>query len=202
MTGTVCSYPAFNPTPTREHRLWEGYPEASNGPYGIAKLMALEQLQSYNREYGLKFVYPVLSNLYGPGQAIDEQKSHVIPALIQRFIANPEKITIWGDGTPTRDFLYVEDAARALIACMQIDHKDFIYPFNVASGFEISIRVLVEMLIEILDYRGLVEYDASRPNGQARRGYDARRAMELLGWKAQTKFKDGLAKTVEWFKQS
>lgn len=194
MVGTVCSYPAFNPIPTPEHRLWEGYPEVSNGPYGVAKLVALEQLQAYQKQYGFNFAYPVLSNLYGPGGKPDDYKSHVIPALINRFLSNPDKIEIWGDGSPTRDFLYVDDAAEALCRFIEVDCSE---PVNVAGGIEISIRTVVELLAKITRYKGEIVYDLTRPNGQLRRGYDTYKAQSILKWQASTKFEDGLRRTVE-----
>lgn len=196
MCGSVCSYPAFNPIPTREHRLWEGYPETSNGPYGVAKLIALEQLQAYQKEYGLNFAYPVLSNLYGPGDKFNEQ-AHVIPALIKRFVSNPPKVTIWGDGSPTRDFLYIEDAAEALTKFIDVDCSE---PINIAGGIEISIRQIVESLVKITEYQGNLEYDATKPNGQLRRGYDTYKARTVLKWQASTKFEDGLRNEVAWYK--
>lgn len=199
MVGTVCSYPSFNPIPTPEHRLWEGYPEQSNGPYGVAKLVALEQLQAYSRQYGLNFAYPVLSNLYGPGGKADAYKSHVIPALIRQFLLNMQKITIWGDGSPTRDFLYVEDAADALCRFIEVDCNE---PINIAGGIEISIKTVVEALAKITGYKGQIEYDLTRPNGQLRRGYDTYKARQILKWQACTKFEDGLRKCVEYASHS
>lgn len=192
MVGSVCSYPAHNPIPTREHRLWEGYPEESNGPYGVAKLVALEQLKAYQKQYGLNFAYPVLSNLYGPGGKADAYKSHVIPALIKRFADRPDKITIWGDGSPTRDFLYITDAAEALCRFIEVDCPE---PINVASGEEISIKTIVDHLAKISGYEGPVEYDLTRPNGQLRRGYDIFRAKKVLSWKPLVKIEKGLELT-------
>lgn len=192
MVGSVCSYPAHNPIPTREHRLWEGYPEESNGPYGVAKLIALDQLQAYQKQYGLNFAYPILSNLYGPGGKADAYKSHVIPALIHRFASNPPKITVWGDGSPTRDFLYVKDAAEALARYIEVNCPE---PINIANGIETSIRTIVEHLTRISGYQGEVEYDLTRPNGQLRRGYDTYKARSVLSWQASTKFEDGLKAT-------
>lgn len=192
MVGSVCSYPAHNPIPTKEHQLWLGYPEDSNGPYGIAKLAALEQLQAYRKQYGLNFAYPILSNLYGLGGKADDYKSHVIPALIDRFVGNPAKITIWGDGSPTCDFLYVKDAAEALACYIGIDCPE---PVNIANGIETSIKTIVEHLTQISGYKGEIEYDLTRPNGQLRRGYDTYKARHILKWQASTKFIDGLKAT-------
>lgn len=196
MVGTVCSYPAHNPIPTREHHLWEGYPEESNGAYGVAKRIALTQLQSYHAQYGLNYAYPILSNLYGPGDKFDDAKSHVIPALIKRFTSNEEAITVWGDGSPTRDFLYVEDAARALVACTEAECRE---PLNIASGIETSIKQLVQLLTRITGYTGKVEFDKSKPNGQLRRGYDNYRARTALDWQPVVDIETGLRKTVEWW---
>lgn len=196
MVGTVCSYPCHVPIPAREHHLWTGYPEPSNGAYGIAKLIALTQLQAYRDQYGLDFAYPVLSNLYGPGDNFDDTKSHVIPALVKRFTSDEPQITVWGDGTPTRDFLYVEDAARALIACMQADCRE---PLNISGGVEISIRRVIELLKELTGYGGKVEFDQTKPNGQLRRGYDSYRAQQALGWQPVVDFETGLRATVEWW---
>lgn len=194
MVGSVCSYPAHNPIPTREHRLWEGYPEVSNGPYGVAKLIALEQLQAYQKQYGLNFAYPILSNLYGPGGAPDDYKSHVIPALIKRFMDKPETITIWGDGSPTRDFLYVKDAAEALTRFIDVNCNE---PINIANGIETSIRAIVEILAKISGYGGRIEYDLTRPNGQLRRGYDIFRASQVLDWKPKVNIQEGIKITYE-----
>lgn len=196
MCGSVCSYPAFNPIPTPEHRLWEGYPETSNGPYGIAKLAALEQLQAYSRQHGMKYAYPVLSNLYGPGGSVDDYKSHVIPALIKRFLDKPDKIEIWGDGSPTRDFLYLDDAAEALTKFIDVDCEE---PINIAGGIEISIRRVVELLTKITGYEGEIAYDSTKPNGQLRRAYTIHKARHDLAWQPETKFEDGLKRTVEYY---
>lgn len=189
MIGSACSYPKVNPLPTPESRLWQGYPEPTNGPYGIAKLVALAQLQAYHTQYGFNFAYPILANLYGPGARDD---SHVIPALIKRFLSKPDKITIWGDGSPTRDFLYVTDAAQALARFIEVDYNQSV---NIASGQEVSIRRVVELLTDLSGYTGLVEYDTTRPNGQLRRAYDVTLAQQVLGWQATTQFEDGLKET-------
>lgn len=199
MVGTVCSYPAFNPIPTREHRLFEGEPEPTNGAYGVAKLIALTQLRAYHKQHGLNFAYPVLSNLYGPGDAFVGPQTHVIPALIKRFVSNPPKIIVWGDGSPTRDFLYVEDAAEALTKFIDIDYCE---PVNIANGIETPVRWIVESLRKITNYQGEIEYDNSKPNGQLRRGYDNYVARNVLKWQAKVRIDEGLRKTVEWYKQS
>lgn len=196
MVGTACSYPEYNPIPTGEDRLWQGYPEPTNGAYGVAKLIALTQLQAYQKQYGLNFAYPVLANLYGPGGGFDEHKSHVIPALVKRFASNPPIITVWGDGSPTRDFLYVEDAAKALARFIEVDCQE---PINIASGTEVSIQTIVRELVELSDYRGEVEYDTSKPNGQLRRCYDISKAKSTLIWLPSTDIKTGLRNTWEWY---
>ena len=193
MVGTVCSYPAFPPLPTNEAQFWTGYPEPSNGAYGISKLVALEQLQAYQRQYSFNFAYPVLSNLYGPGEQFNERKSHVIPALIKRFLTKPEVMTIWGDGTPTRDFLYVEDACQALSRFIEVDCPE---PINIAGGQEISIKSIVNLLANMTGFEGKIEYDTSKPNGQLRRAYDISKAKKVLNWQPTTKFEDGLKRTV------
>lgn len=198
MIGSVCSYPAFNPVPTSEHCLWNGYPEESNGAYGIAKLVALEQLKAYHHQYSMNFAYPVLSNLYGPGDNFGDN-AHVIPALIKKFVEGPDKITIWGDGVPTRDFLYVEDAVRALARFIEVNYCE---PVNIAGGVEISIRQLVELLKTITGYTGKIEYDQTRPNGQLRRSYDTYKARQVLGWQAQTEFETGLKNTIASYRDN
>lgn len=193
MCGTVCSYPAINQIPTPEDRLWYGYPEESNGSYGVAKLVAFEQLRAYAKQYGLNFSYPLLSNLYGPGTKANDHKSHVIPALIQRFLDNPPIVEIWGDGSPTRDFLYADDAAEALVRFMDVDCQE---PINIANGVEISIRRVVELIAEMTGYKGEIVFDATKPNGQMRRAYTTDKARSILGWQASTKFEDGLRRTI------
>lgn len=188
MVGSACSYPEHNPIPVKEDRLWAGYPEPTNGAYGVAKLIALTQLQAYK----LNFAYPVLANLYGPGGGFDERKSHVIPALVKRFASNPPVLTVWGDGKPTRDFLYVEDAAKALARFAEVDYCQ---PINIASGKEVSIKRIVELLSRISGYRGAIEYDTSKPNGQLRRCYDISKAKEVLGWQPSTDIETGLRNT-------
>lgn len=202
--GSACSYPKYNPTPTREHRLWEGYPEESNGPYAIGKLAALAHLQACYTQHGLNYAYPVLANMYGSwdGGFFDDSKAHVIPALIRRFSAavapGAESVTVWGDGKPTRDFLYVEDAAAALARFVDIDYLD---PVNIASGEETFIRQVVDYVAKYTGFSGKVVYDDTRPNGQLRRCYDTGEARRVLGWRAQVGIDEGLKRTCEWWKE-
>lgn len=203
--GTACSYPKYNPIPTQEHRLWEGYPEESNGPYAVAKLAALAHLEACHAQHGLNFAYPVLSNLYGPGDGgfTDDNKAHVIPALIKRFSAavkaGAESVTVWGDGTPTRDFLYVEDAADALTRLIDVDCRE---PVNIASGDETFIRQVVEYIARYTGFTGQVIYDDTKPNGQLRRGYCTKLARAALDWRAKVGIEEGLERTCEWWNQS
>jgi GDP-L-fucose synthase len=199
--GTVCSYPKFTPVPFHEDALWDGYPEETNAPYGLAKKMLLVQLQSYRQEYGTSGIYLVPVNLYGPRDNFDLHSSHVIPALIRKCIearqAGSPRIVCWGTGTPTREFLYVEDAAEAIVlAAERYDGPD---PVNLGSGEEISIRDLVGLVAEQVGYRGAVEWDASMPDGQPRRCLDTSRALREFGWRAQIPFRAGLERTIAWF---
>ena len=201
VVGTVCAYPKFTPTPFREEELWNGYPEETNAPYGLAKKMLLVQAQAYRAQYGFRSAYLLPVNLYGPGDNFDPASSHVIPALIRKFIeakdeGRPE-VVVWGDGSPTREFLYVEDAAEAIVlAGERYDGAD---PVNVGSGYEISIRDLAETIARLVRYEGSIVWDTSKPNGQPRRRLDVRRAERLLGFRASTPFEDGLRRMVEWY---
>jgi GDP-L-fucose synthase len=199
--GTVCSYPKFTPVPFREDALWDGYPEETNAPYGLAKKMLLVQMQSYRQEYGTSGIYLLPVNLYGPRDNFDLTSSHVIPALIRKCIearqAGSPRIVAWGTGAPTREFLYVEDAAEAIVlAAERYDGPD---PVNLGSGNEISIRELVGLVTELVGYRGAVEWDSSMPDGQPRRCLDTSRALREFGWRAQVPFRVGLERTIAWF---
>jgi GDP-L-fucose synthase len=202
--GTVCSYPKFTPVPFREDAIWDGYPEETNAPYGLAKKMLLVQLQSYRREYGLKGIYLVPVNLYGPGDNFDLNSSHVIPALIRKCVEAREsgapRITAWGTGKATREFLYVEDAAEAIV--LAAETYDGSEPVNLGSGSEISIFDLVGLVKELTGYQGEIEWDASKPDGQPRRCLDTTRAFQEFGWRARTPFRAGLERTVAWFLES
>lgn len=199
--GTVCSYPKFSPTPFREFNLFDGYPEETNAPYGIAKRSLLVMLQSYQQEYGLRYAYLIPTNLYGPGDNFNDNTSHVIPALIKKCIKAKEEnapgIEVWGTGKATRDFLYVEDAVQAIkLAGEKYDRPE---PLNLGSGEEIRIDTLVYMIKEIVGYSGKTVWDTSKPDGQPRRCLDSKAAKQALGWQAETKLRDGLEKTVKWY---
>ena len=201
VAGTVCAYPKHAPVPFREADLWNGYPEDTNAPYGLAKKMLLVQAQAYRTEYGCNFVCLLPVNLYGPGDNFDLDTGHVIPAMIRRFVSAREhsldEVVLWGDGTPTREFLYVADAARAFQ--LALAHYDAPEPVNVGSGEEISIAHLAAVIAELCGYQGRVVWDPSQPNGQPRRKVDTRRAAELFGFEATTALRDGLQRTIEWF---
>ncbi|MCS7294423.1 MAG: GDP-L-fucose synthase [Dehalococcoidia bacterium] len=199
--GTVCSYPKYTPVPFREEDLWNGYPEETNAPYGLAKKMLLVQGQAYRQQYGFNAIYLLLTNLYGPGDNFDPETSHVIPALIKKCIDARERgddyIVVWGTGQASRDFLYVEDAAQAIVlAAERYAAPD---PINVGSGQEITIRELVELIKELTGFQGEVRWDTSKPDGQPRRRLDTTRAREILGFEARTDFRTGLRKTIDWY---
>jgi GDP-L-fucose synthase len=199
--GTVCSYPKFTPVPFQEAALWDGYPEETNAPYGLAKKMLLVQLQSYRQEYGTRGIYLLPVNLYGPRDNFDLTSSHVIPALIRKCFearqAGSPSIVVWGTGAPTREFLYVEDAAEAIVlAAERYDGPD---PVNLGSGSEISIRDLVGLIAELVGYYGAVEWNHLMPDGQPRRCLDTSRALREFGWRAQVPFRAGLERTIAWF---
>ncbi|MGA7992074.1 MAG: GDP-L-fucose synthase [Thermoanaerobaculia bacterium] len=201
--GTICAYPKFTPVPFREEDLWNGYPEETNAPYGLAKKMLLVQLQAYRQEYGFDGIYLLPVNLYGPRDNFDLETSHVIPAMIRKFLeakasAAPE-VVLWGDGSPTREFLYVDDAAEGIAAAAEA--YDGAEPVNLGSGEEISIRALAELVAEETGFSGAIRWDAEKPNGQPRRRLDVSRAERLFGWRARTRFADGLAATVRWYRE-
>lgn len=201
--GTICAYPKFAPVPFREDDLWSGYPEETNAPYGLAKKMLLVQSQAYRAEYGLNSVVVFPVNLYGPRDSFDLESSHVIPALIRKvagaMAAGQDEVVLWGDGTPTREFLYVADAAEALV--LAAERYDDPAPMNLGSGREISIAELARLVGELLGFRGRFRLDPSRPNGQPRRALDVSRAEQALGWRAQTSLEDGLRQTIAWWQQ-
>lgn len=199
--GTICAYPKYTPIPFREEDLWSGYPEETNAPYGLAKKMLLVQAQAYRQEYGFNCVYLLPVNLYGPGDNFDPQDSHVIPALIRKVIEAKEQkknfIEVWGDGTPTREFLYVEDAARGIV--LAAIHYEKEQPVNLGSGMEISIKDLVEIISRLLKFKGEIRYDTTKPNGQPRRMLDVSKASQEFKFKAQVSFEVGLKRTINWY---
>jgi GDP-L-fucose synthase len=201
--GTICSYPKFTPVPFREEDFWNGYPEETNAPYGLAKKMLLVQLQAYREQYGLNGIYLTPVNLYGPGDNFDLETSHVIPALVRKCWeakrAKAAKIVAWGTGEATREFLYVEDAAEAIVlAAEKYDKPELV---NIGSGEEISIRELVELVRGVVGYEGAVEWDTTKPDGQPRRCLDTSRAWREFGWRAKTRLREGIERTVAWYEE-
>jgi GDP-L-fucose synthase len=201
--GTICAYPKITPIPFKEENLWDGYPEETNAPYGLAKKMLLVQAQAYRQEYGFNTIYLLPVNLYGPGDNFNPASSHVIPALIKKCIdaqeAGEDHIVAWGDGSPTREFLYVDDAARGIVmAAERYNDSD---PINLGSSNEISIKDLVELVVDLTGFRGDIVWDTSKPNGQPRRKLDVSRAKERFGFESQTDFREGLRQTIEWYRQ-
>jgi len=199
--GTVCAYPKFAPIPFSEDDLWNGYPEETNAPYGLAKKMLLVQAQAYRQQYGFNAVYLLPVNLYGPGDSIDLQDSHVIPALIRKCVearnSGAKEVTVWGTGSPTREFLYVDDAARAIaLATESYDEPD---PINIGSSEEISIRELAELIVELTQFKGAIVWDSTKPDGQPRRKLNVDRAWERFGFRSTTQFREGLVETIRWF---
>ncbi len=199
--GTICAYPKFTPVPFKEENLWEGYPEETNAPYGIAKKALLVMLQAYRQQYGLNGIYLLPVNLYGPGDNFDLRTSHVIPALIRKFVEAKQRgdktVEVWGTGKASREFFYVEDAARGLrLATEKYDGPE---PVNLGAGFEITIRDLVEKIREIVDFDGELIWDASKPDGQPRRCLDVTRAEEYFDFRAEMSFDKGLRRTIEWY---
>ena len=200
--GTVCAYPKFTPVPFREDDLWDGYPEETNAPYGLAKKMLLVQSQAYRQQYGYNSIFLLPVNLYGPGDNFDPESSHVIPALIKKCVdaktRGDEAIEVWGDGSPTREFLYVEDAAEGIL--LAAEHYNESQPVNLGSGHEVSIKALVEMIARLTDFTGRIVWDRTRPNGQPRRSLDTSRAHRLFGFKAQMGLEEGLRQTIAWYR--
>ena len=199
--GTVCAYPKFTPVPFREDDLWNGYPEETNAPYGLAKKMMLVQAQSYRQQYGFNAIFLLPVNMYGPGDNFDLESSHVIPALIRKLVeakeaARPE-VVCWGDGSPSREFLYVKDSAEGIIRAAE--RYDGELPVNLGSGREVAIRDLVTIIAKIVGYSGKIVWDTSKPNGQPRRCLDTSRAEQLFGWRAQMDLEQGIRETAEWY---
>src|SRR5579864_4271355 len=201
--GTVCAYPKFAPIPFSEDDLWNGYPEETNAPYGLAKKMLLVQAQAYREQYGFNAIYLLPVNLYGPGDNIDLHNSHVIPALIRKCMEAREQkaasVEVWGTGKPTREFLYVEDAARAIMLATERYNKPD--PVNVGSSDEISIKDLVELIVELTTFEGKVSWDHTKPDGQPRRKLNVERALREFGFRSETPFRKGLAETIRWYQE-
>ncbi len=199
LVGTVCAYPKHTPVPFREADLWDGYPEETNAPYGIAKKTLLVGAQAYREQYGLNTVFLLPTNLYGPRDNFDLETSHVIPALIRKMIESPDEVVLWGDGSPTREYLYVEDCVEALVlASARYDRSE---PVNIGTGVETSIRETAELVAELVGFDGEIVWDTSMPNGQPRRSLDPSRARELFAFEAETSLRKGLAKTVGWYRE-
>lgn len=200
--GTVCAYPKFVPIPFKEENLWDGYPEETNAPYGLAKKMLLVQGQAYRQQYGFNSIYLLPVNLYGPGDNFDPASSHVIPALIRKCLEavenGSETVEVWGDGSPTREFLYVQDAARGIVAALR--YYNGAEPVNLGSGMEISMRALIELIAEHTGFTGKLHWDTTKPNGQPRRCLDTSRAEREFGFRATTEFREGLKHTIDWYK--
>jgi len=220
--GTICAYPKFTPVPFKEENLWDGYPEETNAPYGLAKKMLLVQAQAYREQYGFNAIYLLPVNLYGPHDSFDPESSHVIPALIRKFLEakamvsskqkavgsntacsivptlySPPSVVVWGTGNPTREFLYVEDAAEGiLLAAEQYNKPD---PVNIGAGFEITIKDLVELIARLTGFQGKIFWDMSKPDGQPRRMLDVSKAEKEFGFRAKTSLENGLKKTIEWY---
>jgi GDP-L-fucose synthase len=201
--GTICAYPKFTPVPFKEENLWDGYPEETNAPYGLAKKMLLVQAQAYRQQYGFNAIYPLPVNLYGPRDNFDLETSHVIPALIRKCVEAQERgekeIVLWGDGSPTREFLYVEDAAEGIL--LAAERYNGAEPFNLGSGMEIRIKELAELIAKLTGFQGQIVWDTSKPNGQPRRALDTSRAERFFGFRAQMPFEEGLRRTIEWYKE-
>lgn len=204
LIGTVCAYPKYTPVPFQEDELWNGYPEETNAPYGLAKKMLLVQSQAYRQEYGYNSVFLLPTNLYGPRDNFDPRSSHVIPALIRKCLEAKARgdrfIEAWGDGSPTREFLYVEDAAEGIV--LASEHYNDSEPVNLGSSFEISIKDLTEMIARLTGFDGEIRWDTSKPNGQPRRKLDVSRAKSAFGFESQTTFEAGLKKTIAWYSES
>ena len=198
VVGTVCSYPKHTPVPFRETDLWTGYPEETNAPYGVAKKAILVGAQAYREQYGLRTAYLLPANLYGPRDNFHPTNAHVIPDLIRKMLAGEQEIVLWGDGTPTREFLFVDDAIEGLV--LAAERYDGPEPVNLGTGAEISIRDLAELVADVTGFDGTISWDTSMPNGQPRRQLDAGRALGLFGWRAATPLREGLVRTVDWYR--
>lgn len=202
--GTVCAYPKFTPVPFKEEDLWAGYPEETNAPYGLAKKMMLVQAQAYRQQYEFNAIFLLPVNLYGPGDNFNLRTSHVIPALIRKAVegkaAGAKRLSLWGDGSPTREFLYVEDAASGIVSAAE--KYDGSEPVNLGSGYEISIRDLANMIVRKTGFQGELVWETDKPNGQPRRGLDVSRARQYFGWQARMPFEEGIQRTIAWFQEN
>lgn len=202
--GTICAYPKFSQVPFREEELWDGYPEETNAPYGLAKKMLLVLAQAYRQQYGFNAIYLLPVNLYGPGDNFDPASSHVIPAMIKKCVDAEEQgadeIVLWGDGTPTREFLYVDDCAEAIVSAME--RYDRPEPVNIGAGMEISMRELAELIAGLTGFHGRIVWDTNQPNGQPRRSLDTSRAEKWFGFRAQVDFHEGLQRTISWYREN
>jgi GDP-L-fucose synthase len=202
--GTICAYPKFTPVPFREENLWDGYPEETNAPYGLAKKMLLVQSEAYREQYGFNSIYLLPVNLYGPRDNFNLETSHVIPALIRKMIEAQQRgdktVTLWGDGSPTREFFYAGDAARGIV--MAAERYNSSTPVNLGAGMEISIKDLAELIAKLTGFEGDIIWDTSKPNGQPRRGLDVSRAKEYFDFEAEMPFEEGLRRTIVWFKEN
>jgi GDP-L-fucose synthase len=200
LLGTICAYPKFTPVPFREDELWNGYPEETNAPYGVAKKALLVGAQAYREQYSTNAIYLLPVNLYGPRDNFDLETSHVIPALIRKMVDSPTEVVLWGDGTPTREFLYVDDAAEGiLLAAQRYDSPE---PVNLGTGSEVSIRELAELIAELTGFEGEIVWDTTKPNGQPRRMLDTSRAHERFGFEARTPLREGLERTIAWYREA
>lgn len=201
--GTVCSYPKYTPVPFREEDLWNGYPEETNAPYGLAKKMLLVQLQAYRQQYGFNGIYLLPVNLYGPRDNFDPEYSHVIPAIVKKYVdardRGEDRIVAWGTGEASREFLYVEDAAEAIVSAAELYNKPD--PVNIGSGEEIKIKDLIHLVKELSRFEGTVEWDPSKPDGQPRRKLDTKKAFEEFGFRARTSFREGLERTINYYEE-
>ncbi len=200
VAGTVCSYPKHTPVPFSEDELWNGYPEETNAPYGVAKKAVLVGAQAYREQYGVKTAYLLPANLYGPRDNFDLQTSHVIPALVRKMLAGDEEIVLWGDGSPSREFLYVDDCVEGLL--LAAERYEGAEPVNLGTGVETSIRELADTIADVTGFDGRIVWDTAMPNGQPRRSLDASRAKELFGFEARTPLRDGLERTVAWYRSA
>jgi GDP-L-fucose synthase len=199
IVGTVCAYPKFTPVPFREESLWDGYPEETNAPYGVAKKTVLVGARAYREQYGLHSIFLLPTNLYGPRDNFHPTNAHVIPDLIRKMLDSPDEVVLWGDGSPTREFLYVDDCAEGL--ALAADRYDEPEPVNLGAAKEISIRELAELVADVTGFGGRIEWDRTKPNGQPRRSVDGTRARERFGFEARTPLREGLERTVAWYRE-